>query len=661
MEANNKTFSVRDIFSEGTYLIPIYQRNYAWDTFQVKLLIQDTADYAANHPEWNYYIGTLIVLPDARRDAFETIDGQQRLTTLYIILCALKHWPELGLNMDWFSRDRLTFDNRENSCRSLHIIHDNPTSREDVEEYEEHIVSIYDTIRPAVESVCSGLDLDVRTYVGYLLSKVRILRIEVPDGINKNHYFEVMNSRGVQLEQHEVVKASLMAELQESPEDMAVFGRIWDACSYMERYVQMNFYPDERRVLFGDDWKSQPSTDFDAVVFAFPKVGKAGDGSPRSLRTMLDTLEQGGSITGGRTGKAEGRLDDDPFYSVVNFQNFLLHVLKVYRPHKDIRLDDKQLTDTFLKVLADEEDKAGFVKGFAVCLLRCRFLFDRYVVRRQNDRWCLKKFISSTTSSDGRRRPRYVRTFGRNDDEEDNLAKEEAIVLLSMFHVSTPTMIYKNWLHGVLHFLYWNASGLTAEAYVAFLRRMAAAFMLDRYLVGKEKTVDFMDIIYKDDCKAKNALADADWSLLNKGVGVENFVFNFYDYLLWKDEDPDRFEFSYRNSVEHFYPQHPSNPADVMKKEMLDMFGNLCLVSSGINSKFTNNMPAAKLANFKDMDTVVSQSLKLQDMFKTVGRNQKERPDGSPWTVEDIKEASQKAIELFKQHLNRILQADAQG
>ena len=648
----NNTYNVREVFSRSSYLIPIYQRNYAWESSEVKQLIQDTADYALNHPDWDYYIGTLIVLWDNERNTFETIDGQQRLTTLFIILCALRNWEELSLNLCWFQKGQLTFDNRENSCKSLELIfHDRSDYGSD---FEEHIVSIYTTIRPSIESICTDLGLEIKAYIDYLLSRVKILRISVPDTINKNHYFEVMNSRGVQLEQHEVVKANLMSELQGSATEMFVFKRIWEACSNMERYVQMNFYPEERRILFGEEWTQEPLKNFDEIAGLFSALGGTTSGKATTLRSVLDSFEKRQVFNQGGAGgkKSEGSpFEEDQFYSVINFQNFLLHVLKIYLQDKTIRLDDKQLSDAFLFALSAAEDKVSFVKGFAICLLRCRYLFDKFVVRRQNSKWCLKKIQSTEQRAAGTRHAYYVRTFGRGQLDEENLAQEEAIVLLSMFHVSTPTMNYKNWLHGILCFLYKKGNP-SMEEYVSFLRTMATTFMLDRYLSPQEKTVDFMDIIYENGCRPQNTLEDADWTLLDQGVGVENFVFNFYDYLLWRETCPERFEFSYRTSVEHFYPQHPSGECRVMDPVPLNMFGNLCLISSSTNSKFTNNMPEAKLANFKDMDSVVSQSLKLQDMFRTVQRNRAERAaDESAWDVKDIELAEDKAVSLFRKYL----------
>lgn len=95
--------------------------------------------------------------------------------------------------------------------------------------------------------------------------------------------------------------------------------------------------------------------------------------------------------------------------------------------------------------------------------------------------------------------------------------------------------------------------------------------------------------------------------------------------MLWK-ESKSNFQFEFRNSVEHWYPQIPIDSNTRWNEFTLNHFGNLCLVSSGINSKFSNNLPLAKEANFRN--GIEKQSLKLQIMANTTS-------DVGTWT-EDI-------------------------
>ena len=77
--------TVDELFSHGNvYTVPIYQRNYAWRAAQIEQLISDIQDAAMGH-ESSYFLGNLVVTPRAKPNDFEVIDGQQRLTTLYLL------------------------------------------------------------------------------------------------------------------------------------------------------------------------------------------------------------------------------------------------------------------------------------------------------------------------------------------------------------------------------------------------------------------------------------------------------------------------------------------------------------------------------------------------------------------------------------------------
>ena len=84
-----KECSIKEIYCDNhgapiTYVIPIYQRNYAWERDEICALIKDVHD-SMDMGKTVYYIGTLVTY---KRDEnkYEVIDGQQRLTTIYIIL-----------------------------------------------------------------------------------------------------------------------------------------------------------------------------------------------------------------------------------------------------------------------------------------------------------------------------------------------------------------------------------------------------------------------------------------------------------------------------------------------------------------------------------------------------------------------------------------------
>lgn len=641
-----KELTIKELLSGDEYRIPIYQRNYAWGIREVTQLVQDVADYAKETPANNYYIGNLIVFPrtNERHVYYETIDGQQRTTTLTILMCALKHECH-QYDFSWYSKMNISFDHRDKSNSTLTALFNHSDVAMNPSVMNTDIWAIYKESWSVVIRICEEKELEIPAFMDYFLNKVILLRTCVPKDTNLNHYFEIMNSRGEQLEQHEVVKARLMSAIKEDHAAMVAFNMIWEACSNMDRYVQLNFPKNIRAILFSNDGTGEVEISFEALKNAFK--GDSSDEEEKSLESLFREAEACTPYEKPWENQAE---EDQPeaFHSLITFSNFLLHVLKVLCPQdKDVVLDDKRLTGIFSHVLDGSSDKAAFSLEFIMRLLELRCVFDKYVIKRKQDKWSLKKLLPSKSEKG---KYYYADTFSSRDSEDDNSGQNRGIIqLLSMFHVSAPTQIYKHWMNACLYFMYQHKDA-NAETYRKYLWNLSKAYMLDRYLASNDKKVPFETIIYGNNGESVNKLQDVSWANINidehplKGEQVENFVFNFYDYILWQKSKDADFEFAYRTSVEHFYPQHPTDKKP-MDFEYLHSFGNLCLVSRGMNSKFTNNLPKAKYENFGSAEAMKTYSLKLRDMMNCMKK-------GEIWDETMIMRKEQEAKNLISEVLS---------
>lgn len=659
---NNKIqpLDIKSFLSQDKYRIPIYQRNYDWGEKQSLQLIEDIADYAAIKKDKKYYIGSAVVFArnNGSEEYFETIDGQQRLTTLTILMIVLKQINEVQDKMIWFKEANISYDHRAEADEAIKLILEQ-------KQLSKHpsansINEVYRIFRDKLQNKVKDKGIGLPDFVDYLLSNVIIMRIPVPRDTDLNHYFEIMNSRGEQLEKHEVLKAYLMGSLETDKITLCLFNDIWEACSDMNTYVQMKMKPKLRKLLFADSWTELQFDDFDKLVSEYQKMGidSIKEQDEYSISRSLDQL----FIDAKNNVKYElpnTEIDteggSDRFGSIINFPNFLLQTLKVMYQYEEgkksvideeIKLDDKRLIDIFQTVLRsyNDSEKGGFVKRFALSLLCMRYLFDSYVIKREyingKDGWSLK-----TPKKYDKSKVNYVSTFG-NEESEDDVSKDIRM-LEAMFHVSAPTQIYKHWLNAVLYYVYDKYENEEDEGlnnpklFRDSLYKLACAYMLDRYLC--EDKTEFETIIFEKKFEASNNTIH--WQMIDNGCGVENFVFNFYDYVTWK-ENPQKypkFEFTYRTSVEHFYPQHAMDGNSQLDEEDgLNYFGNLCLISRGMNSKFSNNMPKAKLENFGQGTGVHDLSLKLNEMMEVVRKTGK-------WGPDEIRSFEEKAKErLFK-------------
>ncbi|WP_366182959.1 DUF262 domain-containing HNH endonuclease family protein [Flavobacterium ovatum] len=607
-------FSIEKLLNgDSLYVIPPYQRNYAWGEEQITQLIQDIIDYLpkGKSSKVNYYIGTLIVYEREQNNSivYETIDGQQRLTTLSILTSVIQN--KKNYRIEWFDKLNLAFDSRKNSTETLQAVFDDhfPTNKE----FNTGIKDAYELADSILSKKLTEHQISIDIFADFLFKNVKILRVPVPHDTNLNHYFEIMNSRGEQLEKHEVLKAKLLGVFNSISDEVEklkctnLFHLIWEACSNMEKYVQYGFIIDQRHIIFGhNDWNRFEHKDFDDLKQKL-------DGQ---LNFALESDEQLtiDEIIAGKTFKSLYRETDespDRFTSVINFQNFLLHVLRI-QTKEDVPLDDKKLLSVFLdkklNLLYSDEDKISFAKTFSFSLLKSKFLFDKYVIKREFiggiDKWSLKrlKWYDKNKVS-------YVNSFGLENNEQELDDNKNVLMLLAMFHVSIPTMVYKHWLNASLYYLFYQAE-INPINYIQYLEDTVKSFVFNRFLAKDFK--DYYPMIFEPETlKTPSWDLEIDEEKLTYGNITNNLLFNYVDYLLWKKLAPNdakikSYDFSARSSVEHYYPQTPMEGFPKMENsEALNSFGNLCLISHSKNSRLSNFSPLNKKEFYlKNMDSV---------------------------------------------------------
>lgn len=86
----NHKYTIESAFRECFYVVPSYQREYVWKDKQVVQLLEDISEQSASEQS-EYFIGMILVSPKRNnKNHFDIIDGQQRLTTLFLLLCSLR-------------------------------------------------------------------------------------------------------------------------------------------------------------------------------------------------------------------------------------------------------------------------------------------------------------------------------------------------------------------------------------------------------------------------------------------------------------------------------------------------------------------------------------------------------------------------------------------
>lgn len=687
--------SISEIYLDSkdtvTYTIPIYQRNYAWEEDEIKALIKDVYD-ASQKKKDVYYIGTLVTYKRGD-NIYEVIDGQQRLTTIYIILKAL------GVKV---IKNKLTYSARNASKSTI----------ENLDKYSELGDNIDSGIRNGYkyadmainEVVVSKSMQDGKTaleaFTKFFRDNVHIIHYEVPKDVDLNHYFEVMNSRGEQLELHEIVKSKLGSYLKDDKTALATFSHVWDACSEMNIYIQQAYSSNanENKEMFGDNRCQFKMKDFEGIPKVDVSEGK--DAIINLLQCSAEKLED----------EAE-KEKKDKFQPIIDFPNFLLIVLKLTRilrgdknfePAKFI-LDDKELVNEFDKALAGlkEEGKAEFAKQFAFNLLRAKFFLDNYIVHHSLDErerdgdnpWKLQCYYKDSSNK------RYYKNLSSSTATH---TQDEMVHLLSMFEVAFTAKQRKNYLFYCLWYLFNNE--FVETDYLSFLQHLADKFFFDVYLNNEALTsknqprpnafdnaliVDGtlnVDVVNGEGVDYKEAFN----AIYRQGcMDIPLYVFNYTDYKLWKkyaDEvrskglkkgDEARveffkslgcsdFELDYfnnfyfsrtRKSLEHFYPRAKAGEGKPLSLNDINCFGNFAMIGSEANSSGSSWDPKTKIDHYKDKkyDQVSVASLKLKIMMQICKVNENEnRESGMEWNKKDMDDHQENMLNvLFDIHVNR--------
>ena len=613
------SLSVNRLLNEDTYAIPLYQRNFAWTYDEIEQLLNDVADAFQENRD-NYYIGTLVV--NKENDIFKIIDGQQRTTALNLIALALKH--EFGF--DRLKAVNLNFPARKKSNKNIQDLFD---KKKILEDDENELTRGYGYAKDALKEVLEKRQLNPQSFVDYLFENVIIFRSILPEDLDLNLYFERFNSRGEQLEAHEILKAQMMAKFGTDQEMAQKFARIWDACAEFDKPVASQFKMRRKRA---DDFQERERIfGWHFTNYSFHNIYNDIDFHQNERRKLSDIL--GKKIN---EKNIEVEKDFGDYTTVIDFPTFLLHVLAIEEGKKtdEIQLDDKKLLALFdIK----NKDKTWVIE-FSEFLLRIKHIFDNYIIRNSNtdsssrnkDEWFLQKGTYYEYQPNGKAKEHYIveERFTKNTFSDSEI-NQNIILLQSMFAVTFTANRDSRWLYEILQFLFNHIEELNqtefASQFKDFLEKMAVRY-------------------------AEESLFDKDGNIKRYGA-IRVYDFNFIDYVLWKNcsdlkvkysnVEFEDFKFTYRRSIEHWFPQHPNSDEIVEKMDdkFLHSFGNLCIITDSQNSKFGNLVPSAKYNQWQDI--FYRQSLKLQMMAEITSKKD------SGW-------GSKQIIELEKEILTRV-------
>lgn len=576
---NNNRYTPRDIV-EQKFCIPLYQRLFAWTPKEVRKLLCDLKEHFDSErfkTENNaYYLGMLTAIE--RNGYIDLIDGQQRFTVMILIAIAFKDIPEWSSFLADGKRLKLVARSEdEDYLRKLATYTELPNSQ-NTENSDHNYENLYmknalSCINDYIDEVFAGNEEAKKAYALNIYNHLTFFISELPahylkDATALNKYFEVLNSTGRGLEQHEILKVKLIRNQQDS--DRLV--RIWNVVSQME-------YPIIRQ---NEDINDQEYAELYRRAINECRLGNFDNALLYIKDSVNDTQENATTIdlipvkkkeTSARLYVVE-RQD-----SILSFPEFLLLSLDLAFDlnGKDGFYQKDKLIERF------ERQPITDMKDFYNKMLFYRLLLDYYVVRRD---------ISNGQS-------RFTINFRDNERENRECLRQ----YLSMLSVST-------------------------EFYIWLIPYMKQLLLLPND--WQDASVILQKL--KDEDNARRCKDGYPQKLrTEKYPHIDRYWFWRLDYYLWEQrakyfnsEDRrivDEYVFRTNRSIEHLHPKDESYN-DAWESDVTNGFGNLAMISQSFNSLQSNDNIRVKFARIQEqLDNKSLQSLKMLVMVRSADNN----------------------------------------
>jgi len=220
--------SINSAFTD-LYIVPDYQREYVWNDIQVEQLLSDLIEAYSADSKKAYFLGTIVTFDEGTK--FELIDGQQRLTTFFILLCAIKqiyaqnnektgaiekliYSEVMNDSGDTVSQYHLQLQ-YEDAGNCLELIEKGETKPSSITQSGERLFNAFSIIKNTFAEKFSNF-AEFKKFVVFLLNKTSFIRIETHDITDALKIFETINQRGKGLDPMDLLKNMVFRQVDRS-------------------------------------------------------------------------------------------------------------------------------------------------------------------------------------------------------------------------------------------------------------------------------------------------------------------------------------------------------------------------------------------------------------------------------------------------------------
>lgn len=226
--------------SEFNYNIPSYQRPYSWTVQEAGILFDDLYDFYKNEDkEENYFLGSIVLIKQDDYPKSDVIDGQQRLTTLTILLAVIAHSLSDSDDRDEFKsyinekgiksqgikpKPRLKIRERDNNFFKSYVqelkIDELTSLKPDSQDTEAkaNIIRNAQILQQKIKDTFAN-EADIFDFGSFLVQRCYLVVVSTPSQQSAFRIFSVMNSRGMNLLATDIIKSDVIGKINEDNRD----------------------------------------------------------------------------------------------------------------------------------------------------------------------------------------------------------------------------------------------------------------------------------------------------------------------------------------------------------------------------------------------------------------------------------------------------------
>ncbi len=256
---------IRDVFSVGTDIrVPPFQRAYAWEDEETEVLIKDLLE--AFRTNTTYFLGAIVVIRPKNRGPSDVVDGQQRLTTLTILMAVMRDLSDspdeqalmhsmighetMSMIFGGGERWRITLNSNDTPFFRRHVQERKATRDQDaireagLASGSESQSRLAAAVNQMYDHVSDMSDEERHRFALWLLDEVSIVRVRVSEYSIAYKVFQSLNFRGKPLSDHDILKNALFERAGFTTAEAKEQSERWNA--YTNRLGDRGF---------GDMWK----------------------------------------------------------------------------------------------------------------------------------------------------------------------------------------------------------------------------------------------------------------------------------------------------------------------------------------------------------------------------------------------------------------------